>query len=374
MYHLAPLIKLPETIDLPATSGPNTMYRVEPLVQVRDLSSRQAVRNGVCNGLESNSSDDVQQLSARQEAVMQRLQGLQQQLAQLKAVQDRKNAATSVSSPVTDVPQFKNPAAAASATPAVLEQQHYTVLHKLLLLQHRLTDVLLKQPGCPTWPPHGSEAGVCHDLVISASPLSPPYSVLAFAAALRTIGYTVLTTAAVHSSLDPETVPLALSSEFSSNSTGSNSRADHQVVLSLVWSAVPRVMLMVNPLTQCSISGEGNVLRYLSRLLPASSPYHYEGDASFAAIARTDLLLDDCTAVLAAAPGDKRTIGQFVKRMDEALKKATPGPSGPMLGAVGDVAVWSALRQLQERGTKVPPASLKWLSVVGNSIMAGPAQ
>lgn len=324
MYHLAPLIKLPETIDLPATSGPNTMYRVEPLVQVRDLSSRQAVRNGVCNGLESNSSDDVQQLSARQEAVMQRLQGLQQQLAQLKAVQDRKNAATSVSSPVTDVPQFK--------------------------------------------------AGVCHDLVISASPLSPPYSVLAFAAALRTIGYTVLTTAAVHSSLDPETVPLALSSEFSSNSTGSNSRADHQVVLSLVWSAVPRVMLMVNPLTQCSISGEGNVLRYLSRLLPASSPYHYEGDASFAAIARTDLLLDDCTAVLAAAPGDKRTIGQFVKRMDEALKKATPGPSGPMLGAVGDVAVWSALRQLQERGTKVPPASLKWLSVVGNSIMAGPAQ
>lgn len=51
----------------------------------------------------------------------------------------------------------QNTASAATATPAVLEQQHHAVLHKLLLLQHRLSDVVLKLPGCPTWPLPGSE-------------------------------------------------------------------------------------------------------------------------------------------------------------------------------------------------------------------------
>jgi hypothetical protein len=32
-------------------------------------------------------------------------------------------------------------------------EQHQAVLQKLLLLQHRLAKVILRQPGCPTWHP-----------------------------------------------------------------------------------------------------------------------------------------------------------------------------------------------------------------------------
>lgn len=48
------------------------------------------------------------------------------------------------------------------------------------------------------------QGGVCHDIVVRCSPLSPPYCLVPLAAALRQQGITVITTTARHSSLPQE--------------------------------------------------------------------------------------------------------------------------------------------------------------------------
>ena len=75
----------------------------------------------------------------------------------------------------------------------------------------------------------------------------------------------------------------------------------------------------MNPLQQCAISGEGNIIRYMSRLLPASVPLHYESQSSFATIAVTDQLLDNCTAVLDCQDKELRKIvAQFISKANAA--------------------------------------------------------
>lgn len=72
-------------------------------------------------------------------------------------------------------------------------------------------------------------------------------------------------------------------------------------------------VLQVDPLQQIVISGEGNLIRYLCRLLPASCVLHYEAGPNFTAIATTDVALDSCIAVLDAGC-DRKGAAQFVNR------------------------------------------------------------
>ncbi|XP_018024512.1 uncharacterized protein LOC108680236 isoform X2 [Hyalella azteca] len=300
-------------------------------------------------------------LASRQEAILERLQGLQQQLDQLKSQQlcssDDVTKGKIATTSLTGIPQFKGSMSNDAVSVGVLEQ-HQAVLQKLLLLQHRLAKVILRQPGCPTWHPDEEASSVCHDMVVRASPQSPPYSVIVLAGALRAAGYTVLTTSLLHSSLDMGSVPDGLRSAFSSCSVSGGSRSDHQIVVTLVWSAVTAPSLMVSPLHQCPIIGEANIIRYLCRLLPASSPYHYEASASFAHIARTDLVLDSCCT---AAQADKKAVAKFLNTVENNLKSSSHGSS--VYGECGDVAVWSTLKQLLAQGVTLTPLVTKWFNL-----------
>ncbi|KAF2363232.1 hypothetical protein FHG87_006010 [Trinorchestia longiramus] len=248
-------------------------------------------------------------------------------------------------------------------------EQHHAVLHKLLLLQHRLSK-LIRQPGCPVGHPD-EQSSVCHDLVITASPACAPYSVMVLVAALRDTGCTVLTSSLLHSSLDQDAVPAGLQESFRSCSVSGGGRLDHQIVVSMVWSDVAVPSLMVSPLHQCPIVGEANIIRYLCRLFPATSPYHYEADVSFAAIAATDQLLDSCSTALAAVV-DKRATAKFIGSIESRLKSWRTGSSE--FGRCGDACVWSTLKQLSARGIKLTPSVTRWLTAHDALFLVGTTQ
>ena len=79
------------------------------------------------------------------------------------------------------------------------------------------------------------------------------------------------------------------------------------------------IRTQVNPIHQCPIVGEANIVRYLCRLFPASSPFHYEGAGSFSAIAATDTLLDECSQVLYKGKNTKKTTAQFLLKTENKL-------------------------------------------------------
>lgn len=62
----------------------------------------------------------------------------------------------------------------------------------------------------------------------------------------------------------------------------------------------------VNPLRQTHISGEVNIVRYISRLFPLSSPYNYEASGTFAAITEVDHMLDQLARQLADGNNKER--------------------------------------------------------------------
>jgi len=263
MYHLPPILDRDVAIRLPTC-----MYRMEPIISSSGGSEKMqpAAESGAA-------AADLARLERRQEAILTRLDALK---TQVEAAMQRR--------PVS-CPAGGDVAVAMSAT----------------------------------LPDHPSE------LVVVASPSSPPYSLLP----LRRLMPSLSVTSHVHSSAPP--VNAALTRLFSWR--GAGARGPH---LRLIWKDVAgEPALLVSPAAQCCpLAGEPQLCRYLARAL---LPHHYEGDAARAA--EVDQLLAQADR-LRSGNGKER---QTVLRSLNATLGGRPFLLGSQMTLV-DGAVWSAVR------------------------------
>ncbi|KAK4321467.1 hypothetical protein Pmani_007727 [Petrolisthes manimaculis] len=235
---------------------------------------------------------NVAALEARQEAVLARLRSLKAQLDQVKG---NKVATTSPS---------------VSATPAVGAAAHASPLKK---------------------------STTVHDLVISANPSQPPYSLVLLRKLLRDAGLPVYSTTHVHSNV--REVNERLSSIFMEQPL--DERRNHTLAFTLHWKDVSSPTLMVNPLRQTQIYSEVNIVRYISRLFPLASPYNYEATGTFTTITETDQLLDQLEQKLAV--GDNKQRHSILRLLNGRLGKNS-FLMGNTCGVV-DIVAWSLMKQ-----------------------------
>ncbi|TRY98470.1 hypothetical protein DNTS_020561 [Danionella cerebrum] len=112
----------------------------------------------------------------------------------------------------------------------------------------------------------GKDLGALRDIVINANPARPPLSLLVLHALLCQ-RYQVLSSVHVHSSVS--VVPSPLLSCLGPRHTDGYARHRFQLGFTLIWKDVPRLQMKFNTQNMCPIEGEGNIARFLYRLLGA---------------------------------------------------------------------------------------------------------
>ncbi|XP_018605201.1 aminoacyl tRNA synthase complex-interacting multifunctional protein 2 [Scleropages formosus] len=115
------------------------------------------------------------------------------------------------------------------------------------------------------------DCGTPRDIVINANPAQPPLSLLVLHSMLCQ-RYSVLSGIHMHSSVFA--VPPELLSCLGPPIINGCSRQHFQLIFTIIWKDVPRVQLKFNTRRMCTVEGEGNVARFLYRLLlaPAKDP------------------------------------------------------------------------------------------------------
>ncbi|XP_042219432.1 uncharacterized protein LOC121864473 isoform X4 [Homarus americanus] len=415
MYRLKKQVEVPNKVELPSC-----MYKMEALNRVSgmDLSSSYYGPTRA-----SQKSEDVSSLEVRQEALLERLQHLRQQLDHLlgnKVVTSNPNTtlhsvvgAATHSSPVkqdkdggmeTDVGRLQDSVLyrlgclkaelqclsetdedtfSAVESVGLAERQcsilkiikvlkeeveflaelqkktdpkdwpsevdvvthHREVVKKLKLLQEELAKMLRGLQDL-SW-----ETTSVHDLVISANPNAPPFSLVLLRKLLKEVGCPVFSVNHLHSSVLE--VNDVLRSCFIDCPMGDRNK--HKVAFTLHWKDVPAPCLMVNPLRQTQISGEANILRYISRLFPLSSQYNYEASGTFMIITETDQLMDQLSKQIACGNNKER----------QAALRQLNGRLGKTIWLMGntcsivDVLTWSLMRQAQ-LSVSAPANLAKW--------------
>lgn len=149
-----------------------------------------------------------------------------------------------------------------------LESRQEAILQQLLLLKDQMAALRsqLNRYCCPTkksaFKPNLQEHGVIRDIVVNADPQKPPYSLLLInklwpeSLNLNIRCYT-------HSSVKERPTDL----DYFENIQVEDSDAV-ELKVTLVWKNVsPDCEFMVSPLNQCSIRGEVNLLRFLHRCM-----------------------------------------------------------------------------------------------------------
>ncbi|XP_064118296.1 aminoacyl tRNA synthase complex-interacting multifunctional protein 2-like isoform X5 [Macrobrachium nipponense] len=288
--------------------------------------------------------DGLAELEMRQEAVLLRLQCLKQQLDKLqnnKCPTDQSMPSMAVVGAAAQSSPVKQPAGVKQAV----------VEHILTAIQGHLDDISSLHFNSQI------QIGTVHDLVIAANPDRPPYSLVLLRKLLKNVGFPVYCANHLHSSV--KKVGETLQKTFTESPEGDRSK--HSLAFTLHWKDVSSPSLMVNPLHQTPISGEANIIRYVSRLFPLSSPYNYEATGTFTLITETDNLLDQLTNQMICGNNKER---QAVLR----LLNGRLGRASWLMGdkcSIVDVMAWSAVRQT---GSEVgAPANVsKWYKAVSN--------
>ena len=154
-------------------------------------------------------------------------------------------------------------------------------------LQKKLGDTTLKKTASASAPAKSKR-----NLVISANPSRPPYSVLACIQALAKAGNSVWAKTHAHSSLSAK--DFAPPNFLSCNEDRSRSDCDYTV--SLIWRGDAREPSM-SAGAASAVEGEDNILRYFSRIASSSSsprpgPLPYEAGLSAAQSALVDSKMD----------------------------------------------------------------------------------
>lgn len=312
MYRMRPIIKLREELELP-----KCMYRMKNIQQAY-LNSR--VERQLFNEIKPSSiSEQVKkllkcplpemaELENRQEAILAQLADLKNQITSLRA-------------------QLKQ-----SPISTVREETDISTNKTCSILQN----------------------GVIHDIVINASPRYPPYSV----AALRRLwsdGLKLGVHCHVHSSILE--LPKNLD-KFLSLVSNSDQERSPLLNITLVWKDVgPDTELVVSPMKHITIKGEVNILRYLSRLGPPK--FNYELDNDPATSARLDDLLDTCYSLARCSTVKEQQ--SLIRALNSYLGKSQFMAGGDRI-SVADVAVWSVLRQIDVQPQRALSSNMnKWL-------------
>lgn len=304
MYRLERATTVPAYIE-----PPTCMYHLERYYHWNDQNFAQNYYGS--SGIEK---DNVSELATRQEAVLKKLQQLKLQVDQL---QGSNVPSTGVKGSVVTA----NAAAAAQAPQM--------------------------------------QAGVVHDVVISAKPSAAPYSLVLIKMLLRDAGISVYCASHVHSTVHK--VESELSSAFCD--VGSGERSQHNLAFTVLWKDTQQPQLMVSPMSQTRVCGEANIVRYLSRLFPATSMYNYEAASSFCCIAETDQLMDQLQAQL--ADGNKKEKQAALRQLNGKL-----GGARFLLGdqlSIIDILAWSLVKQMDD-GASAPTNVAKWYKSI-NSLL-----
>lgn len=196
---------------------------------------------------------------------------------------------------------------------------------------------------------HSSSRDVISDVVISASPTSPPLSVFILYEMLAQ-QKRVLLHSFVHSSVRNLAIP-NVNAAFNCLVAPVANRSHFQLGLSIIWKDVRQgATLVVSPSKQTPVVGEVNVARYLARLL---TPRY---DADVVTATQIDALLDHAAVLLHSSD----SLGAAVKSLGQLLgrKKWFVGNDRP---SVVDIVMWSAVKQ-RNVAASAPENVRQWLA------------
>uniref|UniRef100_UPI00358DFAF5 aminoacyl tRNA synthase complex-interacting multifunctional protein 2 n=1 Tax=Myxine glutinosa TaxID=7769 RepID=UPI00358DFAF5 len=292
-------------------SPPKCMYKVNP--ECSALPMETSPRSGPG----SDSDECLQVLERRQDAVLERLRALQQEVQSL---------CKSVCSSCAD--------------------ENTTERREIF---HKSATNTMEAPSLESI--LGKHHGAVWDLVINANPSSPPLSLLVLYGLLKK-RFRVLGTTHVHSSV--HSVSSALRSCLGGSTGGTGSRQEYQMVFTLIWKDVAHPELRLGATLAGPIEGEGNIARFLFGLLNTCSQ-----DPERATIA--DTWVDRATSHLV---GDAKRRAAAMRllavALDPANKMTTAENSWLVDGqlSVADIMVWSAL---VHSGHPLPSTVSRWV-------------
>lgn len=302
MYQVKPIYEEIASVELPTC-----MYRI-PSVYGETRAAN--IPNG---GMPSNNTQDlVAELEQRQQQLLERLNHLRKLVENIKTSQPSKQLdSAGMVSAVTAVP---------AGAPKVA----------------------------------GAKSGSLVDIVVSASPDNPPWSLWPLHRLLSQ-QKRVLLSCHTHSSLNELPSNLASLATGPENGVSARPRTSYDLALTLVWKQVDQdCEVMVSPLLQAAIVGEVNLIRYLGRLL---SPSYESADA--ASVTEVDRWLS--LAHHGLIHGKNKEQQAVLKALNAQLGK-TPYVLGPAPG-LADIALWSAL--LQTNLSSGAPGNVnKWLKAL----------
>nr|CAD7457345.1 unnamed protein product [Timema tahoe] len=250
-----------------------------------------------------------------------------------------------------------------------LETRQEAILDQLAQLKQQITGLRegLKQ-SIPSTPQRSrkltvtnipAQNGLIHDIVINASPKHPPYSILAL---YQLWGETLKLNISCHVHSTVPNVPEHLLSFRPTNCTASKNSP--LLNITIVWKEVgPDTELIVSPLKHVAVRGEVNILRYLTRLGPPQ--FNYELSDTPEDATQVDATLDACYLLSRCAGKEQRAL---VGALAEGLGKKSflAGGNQP---SVADIAVWSALKQAG--GGKLSGDLARWFDQCSQTFKIG---
>ncbi|XP_053987381.1 probable aminoacyl tRNA synthase complex-interacting multifunctional protein 2 isoform X2 [Hylaeus volcanicus] len=185
---------------------------------------------------------------------------------------------------------------------------------------------------------HKTQDPVSINLIVNVNPKRPPYFISALQKVWKDTDITVQTY--VHSSIGGD-VPTV-------HQETKGSPRNNLVNLSLIWKDVEDLEF-VTGLYGYRITGETNLLRYISRLL---SSHNYE-NSSLNVVNTIDLILDLCYSI---------HFQQSLKKKQEILSliadKLDRNWSSEGKPDIADIAVWCTIKQVFPK--QCPPVLKKW--------------
>jgi len=256
------------------------------------------------------------------------------------------------SQPITGAGQCSNKQAAPD-TPAALEAlsaRQDAILARLGQLKEQVS-AYKESLGLPAAISTSSQnVARTADLVVRCSPSYPPLSLPVVCSLLSEAGLSVHTSCHTHSSVSAPLSP-SLATLLPPTQVA---RAVAQVRLTLIWSEVGRdCELMVSPLTQSTIKGEANLLRYLARLFPTILAYENSPK-----IHQLDGLLDSAASLPWVLPKARQPL---LRAMSGGLS-GSAFLAGPDL-TIADLALYSALKSMGME-KEIQPDLLKWFKAM----------
>ncbi|CAG7727027.1 unnamed protein product [Allacma fusca] len=247
--------------------------------------------------------------------------------------------------------------AARDAIIGKLEARQKVVIDKLLHLRDILnnlgaTAVTASSGGSSA----KSEVTSSVEVVVNADPANPPLSVVFLTKLLRdTYGSAAVSLQSYrHSSCQNS---LTVNSNLFNKPLDADSKASKTIKVSVIWKRVEdgEPELIVQPSVQAPVTGEANIARYLSRLLPSVYPIHYD-TLSWDDIIRVDGALEK------AASGVKN-----LNDLEQQLQNNQPFLCGE--ATIADFVTFSAVAaylQKNRKGTEKHPRVAQWLGSCQN--------